>query len=150
MSAIMKLRQARNPDQIAEALEPLAVSMAALADQLKEAAEQSKTAAFQSGRELQEQASLSASLVREQAEVLTKTVTGIQRLATQWQQERTRSTWVILGLVSLSSILAAMLSTAFWLWQAPTPEVKNLLDPAQVAEHLKPAIIEALKPAPRR
>jgi hypothetical protein len=138
MSAIMKLRQARNPDQIAEALEPLAVSMATLADQLNEAAEQSKAAA-----------SLSASLVREQVEALTKTAASMERLAVQWQQERIRSTWAALGLAGISSILAAMLSTVLWLWLAPAPEVRNTLDPAAVAEHLKPALIEALRPAPK-
>jgi hypothetical protein len=145
MSAILKIKQARNPDQIAEALEPLAVSMAALADQLSEAVKNSEAATFKSGRELQEQSSLAASLVRDQAEALKQTAQSMERLAEQWHHERTRATWWTFGLVAMSSTLAAMLSTALWLWLAPAPTVQNTLDPAQVAEHLKPAIQDALK-----
>ncbi len=37
----------------------------------------------------------------------------------------------------------AVVVSVFWLYLAP-PEVRNTLDPAQVAEHLRPALIEAL------
>ena len=47
MSAIMKLRQARNVEQIAEELEPLAVSLATLADQAQASIKNVEAASLQ-------------------------------------------------------------------------------------------------------
>ena len=44
---------------------------------------------------------------------------------------------------------AAAAVTASWLFLAP-PSIQNQLDPQAVAEHLKPAVIEALKPSKGR
>lgn len=51
MSAIMKLRQARNVEQIAEELEPLAVSLATLADQAQASIKNVEAASLQQARE---------------------------------------------------------------------------------------------------
>jgi hypothetical protein len=43
-------------------------------------------------------------------------------------------------------MVTAALVSGFWLWLAP-PKVQNMLDAQAVAEYLKPAVIEALKPS---
>lgn len=143
MSAIMKIRQARSPEQIAEALEPMAESMAALADQLSEAAKTSKEDSFQAIREMQQQASMAASLVQEQAEALQKTARSMAALADQWQKERKRAGWVTAALMLGSATLAATLATASVRWLAPPPPVQNILNPRELAQYLAPALREA-------
>ena len=132
----------------------MAESMAALAEQLSEAAEKSKGESFQAIREMQQQASMAASLVQEQAEALQKTARSMQRLAEQWQQERTRATWATAALMLASATLAAALATVSVRWLAP-PTVQTNLDPRSVAEYLAPALLattqahsQAQQPAP--
>jgi hypothetical protein len=49
--------------------------------------------------------------------------------------------YLLAGLVGLVTAAAV---TASWLWLAP-PTIQNQLDPQAVAQHLKPAVIEALR-----
>jgi hypothetical protein len=50
--------------------------------------------------------------------------------------------WTHYALAALTGALTAALVTVFWLWLAPP-----VLDAQAVAEHLTPAVIEALKPS---
>ncbi|MNF05463.1 hypothetical protein D3C80_2051940 [compost metagenome] len=54
--------------------------------------------------------------------------------------------WGHYALVVGTGLVTAVLVSGFWLWLAP-PTVQNQLDPKAVADHLKPAVIEALKPS---
>ena len=152
MSAIMKLRQARNVEQIAEELEPLAVSLATLADQAQASIRSVEEASIQQAREWSIQQERAAIEVSMAAKALEKHVKALQQAAdTLWQttseakhsqrvQFRTLAT-----VAGVAATLAAGLVTGLWLWLAPAPEVHNQLDTKGVAEFLKPAILEALK-----
>ena len=65
--------------------------------------------------------------------------------AEEVQQAQRGQLWTLATVASVSAILAAALSIGLWLWLAPAPEVPNQLDAKAVAEHLKPAIVDALK-----
>lgn len=54
--------------------------------------------------------------------------------------------WRHYGLAVVTGLVTAALVSGFWLWLAP-PKVQNMLDAQAVAEYLKPAVIEALKPS---
>ena len=129
MSAIMKLRQARNVEQIAEELEPLAVSLATLADQAQSSIKNMEAASLQQAREWNSQ-QLSAA---NEVEAAAKNVAQRGQL------------WTLATVAGVSAILAAALSIGLWLWLAPAPEVRNQLDAKAVADYLKPAIVDALK-----
>ncbi len=45
-----------------------------------------------------------------------------------------------------TGVVAGMLVSLFWIWQAPQPTVVNQLDAKEVAEFLAPAIA-AMKPS---
>ncbi len=60
-----------------------------------------------------------------------------------------RMEWRHYLLAALVGMVTAAAVTASWLFLAP-PSIQNQLDPQAVAEHLKPAVIEALKPSKGR
>jgi hypothetical protein len=61
------------------------------------------------------------------------------------QQAQSGQLWTLATVAGVSAILAAALAIGLWLWLAPAPQVQNQLDPKAVADHLKPAILDALK-----
>ena len=54
--------------------------------------------------------------------------------------------WTHYALTVGTALATAVLVSVFWLWLNP-PTVQNQLDAKAVAEYLKPAVIEALKPS---
>ena len=91
MSAIMKLRQARNVEQIADELEPLAVSLATLADQAQASIKSMEAAALQQAREWNSQQLSAANEVEAAAKNVARGVvmSGHSfRLAAEPQQQR--------------------------------------------------------------
>jgi hypothetical protein len=152
MSAIMKLRQARNPEQIADVLEPLAVSLATLADQAQSSIEAIEAASTRQAREWSGQQIKAASEVEEAArtvavhvQALQQATASLRQTAAAVQQEQHGQLWTLATVAGVSAILAAALSTGLWLWLAPAPQVQNSLDAKAVADYLKPAITDALK-----
>ena len=155
MSAIMKLRQARNVEQIAEELEPLAVSLATLADQAQASIKAMEAASLQQAREWSSQqlsaaneVEAAAKTVGQYVKVLQQATASLKQTAEEVQQAQRGQLWTlatVATVASVSAILAAALSIGLWLWLAPAPEVRNQLDAKAVAEHLKPAIVDALK-----
>lgn len=150
MSAIMKLRQARNVEQIADELEPLALSLATLADQAQTSIQRMEAAALQQAREWNSQqvsaanaVEAAAKTVAQHVKTLQQATASLQQTAEAVQQAQRGQLWTLTAVAGVSAILAAALSTGLWLWLAPTPPVE--LDPKSVADHLKPAIQEALK-----
>src|SRR5260364_6116 len=131
VSAIMRLRQARNAEQLAAEIEPLALSLATLADETRQTlAEQQQAAETLKGAA--SSIEKSAQQLRKQSEAATQASRGL--------------TWRLFLAAILSGTLAAGATSAFWLWLSP-PEVKNtvMLDAQGVAEVLKPAIEDALR-----
>lgn len=152
MSAIMKLRQARNVEQIADELEPLAVSLATLADQAQASIKSMEAAALQQAREWNSQqlsaaneVEAAAKNVAQYVKALQQATASLKQTAGEVQQAQRGQLLTLATVAGVSAILAAALSIGLWLWLAPAPQVKNSLDAKAVAEYLKPAIVDALK-----
>lgn len=152
MSAIMKLRQARNVEQIAEELEPLAVSLATLADQAQASIKAMEAASLQQAREWSSQqlsaaneVEAAAKTVGQYVKALQQATASLKQTAEEVQQAQRGQLWTLATVAGVSAILAAALAIGLWLWLAPAPEVLNQLDAKAVADYLKPAIVDALK-----
>ena len=152
MSAIMKLRQARNVEQIADELEPLAVSLATLADQAQASIKSMEAAALQQAREWNSQqlsaaneVEAAAKNVAQYVKALQQATASLKQTAGEVQQAQRGQLWTLATVAGVSAILAAALAIGLWLWLAPVPQVQNSLDAKAVAEYLKPAIVDALK-----
>ena len=152
MSAIMKLRQARNVEQIAEELEPLAVSLATLADQAQSSIKNMEAASLQPAREWNSQqlsaaneVEAAAKNVAQHVKALQQATASLKKTAEEVQQAQRGQLWTLATVAGVSAILAAALAIGLWLWLAPAPEVRNQLDAKAVADYLKPAIVDALK-----
>lgn len=153
MSAIMRLRQARNAEQIAEELEPLAVSLATLADQaqasikaLEEASLQQASAWSAQQKNAAAKVEAAAKTVEKHVQALRLTTDSLKRTVEEAQRRQFRNLAIT---AAASAILAAGLSTGLSRWLAPHPTiqntVQNTLNPQEVADLLKPAIVQALK-----
>ncbi len=145
MSAIMKLRQARNVEQIAEELEPLAVSLATLADQAQSSIKALEDASAKQAREWSSRQESAAAAVSKAAINVKEATAALSQIAAELKAAQRHQFRNMATVAVMSAILAAQLSLILWLWLAPVPEVKNTLDAKGVAEFLKPAILDALK-----
>ena len=127
---IETLRQAKqqSAEELASTLEPLAQAMATLVDETR----QSLSAIEQTSQ--QQSAALEAATqeARNAALNLTQATQGLE--------------WRHYALTILTGLITAGLVSGFWLWLSP-PQIENRLDPKAVAEHLQPALIEALRPS---
>ena len=134
---IESLRQAKHQsaEDLAATLEPLAQAMAALADETRQTLAEIDRRSREQSELFQRQLSESTAAARKAAEKLSR--------ASQ------RMEWRHYALAALTGVLTAALVTVFWLWLAP-PRIQNMLDAQAVAEYLKPAVIEALKPSKGR
>lgn len=149
MSAIMRLRQARNVEQIAKELEPLAVSLATLADQAQASIRNIEAASLRQAREWSTQqmsaaheVMMAAEAVGQHVEALQRATASLEQIAGAVQQAQSSRLWTLAIVAGMSAILAAGLSIGLWLWLAPAPQVQNMLDAQAVAEYLRPAILE--------
>jgi uncharacterized protein YdiU (UPF0061 family) len=152
MSAIMKLRQARNVEQIAEELEPLATSLATLADQAQTSIQNLEKASKDQAIEWSSQQQGAATAVanaaqtlNDQVKALQQSTNNLQQTIDRMQRAQRRTFWTQTAITGISATLAAALSIGLWLWLAPSQQVQNQLDPKAVADFLKPAIQDALK-----
>jgi membrane-bound ClpP family serine protease len=140
----MRIRQARDAEQIAEELAPLAQALASLSDELAASIKMTEDSNARTISELRAQTQEAVALVATQAKLLQSTTERVETLVDQWGRARKRSLWE----TAIWCILAAQLSIGFWLLLAPVPqipEVQNTLDAKAVADYLKPAITDALK-----
>lgn len=138
---IEALRSARieSAEQLASILEPLAQAMAALTDETRDAL----AATDRQSRELGEQF---RSEVQQATMELNKASTRAEQVAEYLQRVGHWTEWIHYLLTVATGVITALLVSAFWLWLAP-PTVESRLDAKAVADHLKPAVIEALKPS---
>ena len=148
----MKLRQARNVEQIAEELEPLAVSLATLADQAQSSIKNMEAASLQQAREWNSQqlsaaneVEAAAKTVAQHVKALQQATASLKQTAEEVQQAQRGQLWTLATVAGVSAILAAALAIGLWLWLAPAPEVRNQLDAKAVAEYLRAPILDALK-----
>jgi cell division FtsZ-interacting protein ZapD len=146
MSAIMRIRQARNPEQLASEIEPLAQSLATLADESRQVMDEQKKAVQ---KQVEQQAEQIASWQKRQAAAvaaLEAAAADLKAQASKAQkahQENSEylknSLWWAVLIAILTSMVAALATTAFWLWLAP-PKVENYLDSQEMVDLLAPYI----------
>ena len=138
---IESLRQAKHQsaEDLAATLEPLAQAMAALADETRQTLAEIDRKSREQGETFSAQVSAAAKEWKAAA-------AEAQKAAEALNQAGQRMEWRHYALAALTGALTAALVTVFWLWLAP-PKVQNMLDAQAVAEYLKPAVIEALKPS---
>ena len=141
---IESLRQAKHQsaEDLAATLEPLAQAMAALTDETRQTLAEIE-------RKSQEQGEKFSAQVSEAAKEWKAAAAEAQKAAEALNQAGQRMEWRHYLLAALVGMVTAAAVTASWLFLAP-PSIQNQLDPQAVAEHLKPAVIEALKPSKGR
>jgi hypothetical protein len=131
--------KAQSAEELSALLEPLAQALAALSD------DTARTLT-----EIDRKARETSTSFRLQLENATKDLNAAtaqaQQAAAGLNRAANRLNWAHYFLAMAIGLSTAGLVSAFWLWLRP-PTIENLLDPKMVAEHLKPAVIEALKPS---
>ena len=136
---IETVRQAKHQgaEELAATLEPLAQAMAALTDETRQTL---------AGIEVQSkaQADKFSSQISAAAKEWRVAAAEAQKAADALNQAGQRMEWRHYLLAGLVGLVTAAAVTASWLWLAP-PTIQNQLDPQAVAQHLKPAVIEALR-----
>ena len=141
VAQIESVRRAKqqSAEELAATLEPLAQALAALTDETR----QTMAEIERKSREQGEQFSLqSHTAARQWKEAVAQTEEATERM----NRAVRRLEWTHYGLAVATGVVTALLVSVFWLWLAP-PSIQNQLDPKAVAEYLKPAVIEALKPS---
>lgn len=140
-SQIETARQAKHQsaEELAATLEPLAQAMAALTDETRQTLAEIERRSREQAETFTRQIAQSAQSYREAAAEAEKAAHSLDRAGSRLE-------WAHYALALMTGLSTAALVSVFWLWLAP-PSVQNTLDPKGVAEHLKPAVIEALKPS---
>jgi hypothetical protein len=140
-SRIEELRQAKHQsvEELAAALEPIAQAMAALTDETRKTLAEIEGRTQGQGETFTQQLNTSAKNWKDAA-------AQAQQAAESLDRAGSRLEWTHYALAIATALLTAVLVSVFWLWLAP-PMVENQLDAKAVAQHLKPAVIEALKPS---
>ena len=135
------LRQAKHQsvEDLAAMLEPLAQALAALTDETRQTLAEIDRKSREQGETFTRQLSESVNGYREAA-------AAASQAAESLNQAGRRMEWRHYALALLIGLVTAALVSVFWLWVAP-PTVQNNLNSKEVADHLRPAVIEALKPS---
>jgi hypothetical protein len=113
--------------------------MAALADETRQTLAEIDRKSREQGEAFKRQLSESVKGYKDAAAAAEQAAESLNRAGSRME-------WTHYALAALTGALTAALVTVFWLWLAP-PKVQNMLDAQAVAEYLKPAVIEALKPS---
>ena len=143
------ISQARHQsvDDLASMLEPLAQAMAALTDQTQATLSEIDRQTRETGQTFQRQLD---SATRSLKDATTQAQAQAKSAADHLNRAGNRLSWMHYSLATATAVvtgaITAMLVSAFWLWAYP-PILHTTLDPKAVANLLKPAVIEALKPS---
>ena len=148
-SQVRAVSQARHQsvEDLASMLEPLAQALAALTDQ----AGKTLTEVDRKSREMSEtfQRQLDTA-TQSLKDATTQAQAQAKSAADHLNRAGNRLGWKHYSLTTATAVvtgaITAVLVSAFWLWAYP-PTLHNTLDPKAVANLLKPAVIEALKPS---
>ena len=140
-SQIETVRQTsyRSAEDLAATLEPLAQALAALTDETRQTLAEIDRKSREQGETFKRQLSESVKGYKEAA-------AAANQAADSLNQAGQRMEWRHYALALLTGLVTAALVSGFWLWLAP-PTVQNQLDARAVADHLRPAVIEALRPS---
>lgn len=142
---IEDLRQARHQsvDELAAALEPLAQAMAELVDETKSSLAEIQQRAREQGERFTGQ-------ISEATQAWNQASARAEKAASTLLLAERRLQWSHYALAGVTGLVTAALVSVFWLWVAPPKTPPVMLDAKVVAEQLKPAVIEALKPSRRK
>ena len=124
---IETLRQAKHQsaEDLAATLEPLAQALAQLTDETLKTLIEIK--------------------INTTTQAWTQAATAADDAATALTKAAKRMEWTHYALTVGTALATAALVSGLWLWLAP-PTAQNQMDEQAVAEYLKPAMIEPLKP----
>ena len=138
-SQIEAVREAKHQsaEDLAATLEPLAQAMAALAHETRQTLAEPDHRTGEQGETFGGQLSAPTAAYKDAA-------AAASQAADSLNQAGQRMEWRHYGLAVVTGLVTAALVSAFWIWLAP-PTIQNQLDPRAVADHLKPAVIEALR-----
>ena len=138
-SQIETVRQAKHQsaEDLALTLEPLAQALAALTDETRQTLIEIDRKSREQGEKFTLQLTESVNGYKEAAAEATKAAESLDRAGNRME-------WRHYALTVMTGLFTAALASAFWLWLNP-PTIQYSLDAEAVAEHLKPAVIEALK-----
>ena len=137
----MRQDKHQSAEELAQTLEPLAQALAALTDETRQTLAEIDRKSREQGEAFKRQLSESVKGYKEAA-------AEASQAADSLNQAGQRMEWRHYALALLTGLVTAALVSGFWLWLAPpTVTVQNQLDAKAVADHLKPAVIEALKPS---
>ena len=143
------ISQARHQsvDDLASMLEPLAQALAALTDQAGKTLSEIDRKSRETSETFQRQLD---SATRSLKDTTAQAQAQAKSAADHLSGAGNRLGWKHYGLATATAVATgattAMLVSAFWLWAYP-PSLHTTLDPKAVANLLKPAVIEALKPS---
>ena len=142
-SQIETLRQARlqNAEDLSAILEPLAQAMAALTDETRQTLAQIDATSQQQAKQFQDKITTAT---QRWTQTLDRAQDAAQALSNAANQ--TKATFIVLALAT--GIGSAILTSAFWLWLAPTPTIVHRIDAQEVANSIKAELTEP--PAPSK
>lgn len=143
------LSQARHQsvEDLAAMLEPLAQAMAALTDQTGKTLTEIDHKSRETGQNFQRQLDgATRSLKDATAQAQSQVKSAADNLSRAGSQLGWRHYSLAMATAVATGAITAVLVSAFWLWAYP-PTLQNTLDPKAVADYLKPAVIEALRPS---
>ena len=128
-------------EELAAALEPIAQAMATLTDETRQTLVGIAASAQAQGEAFKRQVSTSAKSLEDATRQAQQAIDGLEKAGR-------RLGWTHYALTVATGLLTAVLVSGFWLWRLAPPKVPPpQLDAKEVAAHLKPAVIEALKPS---
>ena len=135
------LRQAKHQsaEDLAATLEPLAQALAALTDETRQTLAEIDRKTEKAASDFEKKISSTTQAWIDAASKADDAATALTKAAKRME-------WRHYALAVVTGLVTAALVSGFWLWLAP-PKVQNQLDAKAVADHLKPAVIEALKPS---
>lgn len=129
----------QSAEDLAATLEPLAQAMAALADETRQTLAEIDSKTGKAANDFERKINDTTKAWTDAAEAADDAATALTKAAKRME-------WRHYGLAVVTGLFTAALVSVFWLWLKP-PTVHSTLDAKAVAEYLKPAVIEALKPS---
>lgn len=127
----------QSAEDLAATLEPLAQALAVLTDETRQMLDEINRQSVKAADDFEKK-------INRTTQAWTNAAQAADEAATALTKAAKRMEWRHYGLAVVTGLVTAALVSGFWLWLAP-PTVRNQLDAKAVAEHLTPAVIEALK-----
>jgi hypothetical protein len=138
----LRTAEVQSADELAKMLEPLAKAMAALTDETRQTLAQLDKTSKDQSQTFKMQLATTVQSYNEASKAASSAADKLAAASSRIEMSH-------YALAVVTGLVTAVLTTAFWLWLAP-PKINNTLDAQAVAQVLKPAVIEALRPSKGR